>query len=72
MMLFGNARATFEHLTVNEGAVDVPLRIYPRLPHTKGRHHRFRLLDESGDTAVLRPADADALLDLRELVRGAT
>jgi hypothetical protein len=60
----------FQHLPAHHGAVDVALRVAAEAfgaGVVGGR--RFHVLDEGRDPAVFGAADADALLDPRQLVR---
>src|SRR5688572_16930799 len=57
-----------EHLTAHHAAVDVALCIHAHAFRTGMiRRRRFGVLDERGDFAVARAADADALFDPEEL-----
>src|SRR5262245_36983431 len=65
-----NEDVSLEHLTSDDPAVDVPLRVdADALRSRMLRRGRFQVLDERGDRPVLRAADADAFLDPGQLVR---
>ena len=60
----------FQHAAANHAAVDVALRVDANaLGAGVIRGGRLHVLDEGGDAAVARAANANALLDARQLAR---